>query len=144
MGPGPPMMPFGPGDGPPQGMMPPGPPPPYFENFENFYHPQQGMEIERGGEQEDDYGDYEEMEQGDGSMGFMDQPPPDQGSMMGLDPGAGQGPNQPVIPDFLPTAQRALFMRIQQKQQQAEERTRRLAEGGGERDAEGTTKPSIP
>ncbi|MGH0182572.1 UNVERIFIED_CONTAM: hypothetical protein FKN15_009943 [Acipenser sinensis] len=197
MGPGPPMMPFGPGDGPPQGMMPPGPPPPYFENFENFYHPQQGMEMERGGEQaedaeagaedekeveelkkqginplpkpppgvgllptpprpppsdpsspgggpcdspgEDDYGDYEEMEQGDGSMGFMDQPPPDQGSMMGLDPGAGQGPNQPGIPDFLPTAQLALFMRIQQKQQQAEERARRLAEGGGERDAEGDT-----
>ncbi|XP_033881865.3 zinc finger CCCH domain-containing protein 4-like [Acipenser ruthenus] len=139
MGPGPPMMPFGPGDGPPQGMMPPGPPPPYFENFENFYPPQQGMEMERGGEQEDDYGDYEEMEQGDDSMGFMDQPLPDQGSMMGLDPGAGQGPNQPGIPDFLPTAQRALFMRIQQKQQQAEERARRLAEGGGERDAEGDT-----
>ncbi|XP_041092183.1 zinc finger CCCH domain-containing protein 4-like [Polyodon spathula] len=136
MGPGPPMMPFGPADGPPLGMMPPGPPPPYFENF---YHPQQGMEMEQGGEEEDDYGDYEEMEEGDGSMGFMDQPPPDQGSMMGLDPGAGQGQNQPAIPDFLPTAQRALFMRIQQKQQQAEERARRLAEGGGERDAEGDT-----
>ncbi|XP_041090478.1 zinc finger CCCH domain-containing protein 4-like [Polyodon spathula] len=136
MGPGPPMIPFGPGDGPPLGMMPPGPPPPYFENF---YHPQQGMEMEQGAEEEDDYGDYEEMEQGDGSMGFMDQPPPDQGSMMGLDPGAGQGQNQPGIPDFLPTAQRALFMRIQQKQQQAEERARRLAEGGGERDAEGDT-----
>ncbi|XP_033848261.3 zinc finger CCCH domain-containing protein 4 isoform X2 [Acipenser ruthenus] len=136
MGPGPPMMPFGPGDGPPIGMMPPGPPPPYFENF---YHPQQGMEMEQGGEEEDDYEDYEEMEQGDGSMGFMDQPPPDQGSMMGLDPGAGQGQSQPGIPDFMPTAQRALFMRIQQKQQQAEERARRLAEGGGERDAEGDT-----
>ncbi|RXM98825.1 Zinc finger CCCH domain-containing protein 4 [Acipenser ruthenus] len=98
MGPGPPMMPFGPGDGPPQGMMPPGPPPPYFENFENFYPPQQGMEMERGGEQEDDYGDYEEMEQGDDSMGFMDQPLPDQGSMMGLDPGAGQVIAQPTQP----------------------------------------------
>ena len=41
------------------------------------------------------------------------------------------------VPDFLPPAQRVLFMRIQQKQQ---EEARRLAEGGTEkrpRDTEG-------
>lgn len=44
------------------------------------------------------------------------------------------------VPDFLPPAQRVLFMRIQQKQQEEEERARRIAEGGTEksRDTEGT------
>jgi len=32
------------------------------------------------------------------------------------------------IPDFMPSAQRALYLRIQQKQQEEEERARRLAE----------------
>lgn len=43
------------------------------------------------------------------------------------------------MPDFLPPAQRVLFMRIQQKQQEEEERARRMAEGGAEksRDTEG-------
>ena len=43
------------------------------------------------------------------------------------------------VPDFLPPAQRVLFMRIQQKQQEEEERARRMAEGGAEksRDTEG-------
>ena len=43
------------------------------------------------------------------------------------------------VPDFLPPAQRVLFMRIQQKQQEEEERARRLAEGGPDksRDMEG-------
>lgn len=36
------------------------------------------------------------------------------------------------VPDFLPPAQRVLFMRIQQKQQEEEERARRMAEGGAE------------
>lgn len=43
-----------------------------------------------------------------------------------------------TVPDFLPPAQRVLFMRIQQKQQEEEERARRLAEGAPERDNEGT------
>lgn len=43
------------------------------------------------------------------------------------------------VPDFLPPAQRVLFLRIQQKQQEEEERARRMAEGGSEksRDPEG-------
>lgn len=43
------------------------------------------------------------------------------------------------VPDFLPPAQRVLFMRIQQKQQEEEERARRIAEGGTEKtkDTEG-------
>lgn len=43
------------------------------------------------------------------------------------------------VPDFLPPAQRVLFLRIQQKQQEEEERARRMAEGGSEksRDNEG-------
>ena len=50
------------------------------------------------------------------------------------------------VPDFLPPAQRVLFMRIQQKQQEEEERARRMAEGGAEksRDAEGRGKSSAP
>lgn len=46
------------------------------------------------------------------------------------------------VPDFLPPAQRVLFMRIQQKQQEEEERARRMAEGGAEktRDTEGREK----
>lgn len=46
------------------------------------------------------------------------------------------------MPDFLPPAQRVLFMRIQQKQQEEEERARRMAEGGAERsrDTEGTRR----
>ncbi len=46
-----------------------------------------------------------------------------------------------AVPDFLPPAQRVLFMRLQQKQQEDEERARRLAEGGGiERENEGTNE----
>lgn len=50
------------------------------------------------------------------------------------------------MPDFLPPAQRVLFMRIQQKQQEEEERARRMAEGGAEksRDTEGRGKASPP
>lgn len=50
------------------------------------------------------------------------------------------------VPDFLPPAQRVLFMRIQQKQQEEEERARRMAEGGAEksRDTEGRGKASVP
>lgn len=50
------------------------------------------------------------------------------------------------VPDFLPPAQRVLFMRIQQKQQEEEERARRMAEGGAEKskDAEGRVKAFAP
>lgn len=47
---------------------------------------------------------------------------------------AGQGGIS--VPDFLPPAQRLLFMRIQQKQQEEEERARRMAEGGAEKSRE--------
>lgn len=49
------------------------------------------------------------------------------------------------VPDFLPPAQRVLFMRIQQKQQEEEERARRMAEGGAEksRDTEGRGKKHL-
>lgn len=49
------------------------------------------------------------------------------------------------VPDFLPPAQRVLFMRIQQKQQEEEERARRMAGGGAEKskDAEGKRKPAV-
>lgn len=40
------------------------------------------------------------------------------------------------VPDFLPPAQRVLFLRIQQKQQEEEERARRMAEGGSEKSRE--------
>ena len=47
MGPGgPPMMPYGPGDSPHSGMMPPIPPAQNF--YENFYQQQEGMEMEPG------------------------------------------------------------------------------------------------
>lgn len=48
------------------------------------------------------------------------------------------------VPDFLPPAQRVLFMRIQQKQQEEEERARRMTEGGADRskDVEGKCSPS--
>lgn len=41
--------------------------------------------------------------------------------------------NKGNIPDFLPSAQRALYLRIQQKQQDDEERARRMA-GGTQQD----------
>uniref|UniRef100_A0A3P9AAA3 C3H1-type domain-containing protein n=1 Tax=Esox lucius TaxID=8010 RepID=A0A3P9AAA3_ESOLU len=116
MGPGgPPMMQgFGPEGGP---MMPPGPPP-GGNFFDNFFNQQQGMAMEGGGR---------------GAGGH-------QGSMGGLDSAANGGSASHQagmgVPDFLPPAQRALFMRIQQKQQEDEERAR-LAKGGGEREAEG-------
>lgn len=42
-----------------------------------------------------------------------------------------------TVPDFLPPAQRVLFMRIHQKQQEDEEKARRLAEVGAQKDIEG-------
>lgn len=82
---------------------------------------------------DDDYmtgsgGNFNEQSSGNQNSGNMDGPP------------SGSSANQSgiTVPDFLPPAQRVLFMRIQQNQQEEEERARRLAEGGPERDNEGT------
>lgn len=80
------------------------------------------------------------MSEGEGG-GFGEQACGKQGAMMAAEgPSGGGSGSQPAgmaVPDFLPPAQRVLFMRIQQKQQEEEERARRLAEGGAERDTEG-------
>lgn len=60
------------------------------------------------------------------------------GNMEGPSNGGSTNQSGITVPDFLPPAQRVLFMRIQQKQQEEEERARRLAEGGPDRDNEGT------
>ncbi|KAF3847387.1 hypothetical protein F7725_020415 [Dissostichus mawsoni] len=61
------------------------------------------------------------------------------GGQEGFANGASANQGGISVPDFLPPAQRVLFMRIQQKQQEEEERARRMAEGGAEksREAEG-------
>lgn len=74
----------------------------------------------------EDYGHYEELPGEPGEHLFPEHPlEPDSFSEAGPPgrpkPGAG-------VPDFLPSAQRALYLRIQQKQQEEEERARRLAE----------------
>lgn len=74
----------------------------------------------------EDYGHYEELPGEPGEHLFPEHPlEPDSFSEGGPagrpKPGAG-------VPDFLPSAQRALYLRIQQKQQEEEERARRLAE----------------
>ncbi|KAJ3591226.1 hypothetical protein NHX12_009172 [Muraenolepis orangiensis] len=129
---GPPMMSgFGPGEGGPHGgMMPLGPPPNFFENF---FNQQQGMPMEGV------------VEEGDNFQG-----PPGGGGGTGKVGDNSGGPDGPAnsgvpiqggmsVPDFLPPAQRVMFMRIQQKQQEEEDRARRLAEGGPDknRDMEG-------
>lgn len=74
----------------------------------------------------EDYSGYEDMEGPAGEHMFPDP---------SLDPdalceGGPSGLTKPPgsIPDFMPSAQRALYLRIQQKQQEEEERARRLAE----------------
>lgn len=74
----------------------------------------------------EDYGHYEEMPGEPGEHLFPEHPLepdsfPEGGPPGRPKPGAG-------VPDFLPSAQRALYLRIQQKQQEEEERARRLAE----------------
>lgn len=66
----------------------------------------------------------------------------DRGARDGSANGAPAGQGGISVPDFLPPAQRVLFMRIQQKQQEEEERARRMAEGGAEKskDVEGIFK----
>lgn len=126
---GPPVMHFGTEEGPPNpAMMPPG-----GRNFyENFYQQQQSMGTD--GEE-----GVDESYQGGASGNFSDQSSGNQSSgiMEGASNGGSANPSGIAVPDFLPPAQRVLFMRIQQKQQEEEERARRLAEGGAERDNEG-------
>ncbi|XP_036818054.1 zinc finger CCCH domain-containing protein 4 isoform X3 [Oncorhynchus mykiss] len=133
MGPGgPPMMPgFGPEGGP---MMPPGPPP-GGNFFDNFFNQQQDMNMDEVVEEGDHFQGFGGMDvkEARGSGG-------NHSSVGGPDvPANGGSANQQAgmgVPDFLPPAQRMLFMRIQQKQQEDEERAR-LAKGVGERDVEG-------
>lgn len=76
------------------------------------------------------------MDEREGTVLFGHQPDGQENSANGSS--ASQGGIS--VPDFLPPAQRVLFMRIQQKQQEEEERARRIAEGGPEKskDTEGT------
>nr|DBA20789.1 TPA: hypothetical protein GDO54_017533 [Pyxicephalus adspersus] len=120
---GPPMMPYGPEDGP--DMMGDGPPGP---DFYGEYYPEPNMEMrpdmigdegaynDYGGMPEDPHGYHEHLPEED--PGNMDAQPPF---------------NKGNITDFLPSAQRALYLRIQQKQQEEEERARRMA-GGTQQD----------
>lgn len=89
----------------------------------------------------EDYGHYEELPGEPGEHLFPEHPlEPDSFSEGGPPgrpkPGAG-------VPDFLPSAQRALYLRIQQKQQEEEERARRLAESSKQdrENEEGTCPP---
>lgn len=83
----------------------------------------------------DDYQGFAGMDEREGAGNFGNQSGGHEGSANGVS--ANQGGIS--VPDFLPPAQRVLFMRIQQKQQEEEERARRMAEGGAEksRDTEG-------
>lgn len=92
----------------------------------------------------EDYGHYEELPGEPGEHLFPEHPlEPDSFSEGGPPgrpkPGAG-------VPDFLPSAQRALYLRIQQKQQEEEERARRLAESSKQdrENEEGTCPPQGP
>ncbi|XP_066494360.1 zinc finger CCCH domain-containing protein 4 [Tiliqua scincoides] len=121
MGPGPPMMPFDPEE------LPPGPPTQDF--YDSFYQQQEGMEMDPGlmGGPEG-YGNYEEMVELPGESLF---PSPSLEPDSLCEGGVLRLPKPPPsgVPDFLPSTQRALYLRIQHKQQEEEERARRQAEG---------------
>ena len=74
----------------------------------------------------EDYGGYEDMEVPPGEHMFPDPSLDHDALCEGGPPGLPKPPGS--IPDFMPSAQRALYLRIQQKQQEEEERARRLAE----------------
>ncbi|XP_039217779.1 zinc finger CCCH domain-containing protein 4 [Crotalus tigris] len=115
LGPGPPMMPFGPEE------MPPGPPTQDF--YDNFYLHPEGLEMDPslmvGPE---GYPGYEELP----GEGLFPDPSLEPDSFCDGGVPRLQKPSS-GIPDFLPSTQRALYLRIQQKQQE-EERARRQAE----------------
>lgn len=124
------------GDGPPHGgTMPPGPPQGGGNFFNNFFSQQEGMKMEGVVEEGDNYQSFSGMDERGGSAKFGNQ----SGGQEGSGNGASASQGGISVPDFLPPAQRVLFMRIQQKQQEEEERARRMAEGGAEksRDTEG-------
>uniref|UniRef100_A0A8C6YHM6 Zinc finger CCCH domain-containing protein 4 n=1 Tax=Naja naja TaxID=35670 RepID=A0A8C6YHM6_NAJNA len=109
LGPGPPMMPFGPEE------IPPGPPTQDF--YDNFYLHPEGLEMGPEG-----YPGYEEIP----GEGLFPDPSLEPDSFCDGGIPRLQKPSS-SIPDFLPSTQRALYLRIQQKQQE-EERARRQAE----------------
>ncbi|CAH2313988.1 zinc finger CCCH domain-containing 4 isoform X1 [Pelobates cultripes] len=121
---GPPMMPYGPGDG--SEMMADGHP---DQGFYDEYYQDPNMEMmgDAGG-----FDEYNVMQEDSAALQYQEHPP---------EPGpeteeSGSNFNKGNIPDFLPSAQRALFLRIQQKQQEEEERARRLGNNQQERDHE--------
>ncbi|KAG7480403.1 zinc finger CCCH domain-containing protein 4 isoform X1 [Solea senegalensis] len=139
MGPGgPPMMGGYPsGDAPPHGGPMPPCPPQGGGNFynNNFFNQQGGMNMEGVVQEGDNYQGFAGMDERGGAGKFANQ----SGGQEGSSNGALANQGGISVPDFLPPAQRVLFMRIQQKQQEEEERARRMAEGGAEksREAEG-------
>lgn len=74
----------------------------------------------------EDYGRYEELP-GEPGEHLFPEPPLEPDSFSEGGPPGRPKPGA-AVPDFLPSAQRALYLRIQQKQQEEEERARRLAE----------------
>ncbi|XP_024910649.1 zinc finger CCCH domain-containing protein 4 isoform X3 [Cynoglossus semilaevis] len=122
------------GDGPPHGGPAPlGPNQGGGNQYNNYFNQHGGMNMEGVGQDGNNYG-FNGDEKG-GAGRFSNQ------SGGQETPTNGGSSNQGAIsvPDFLPPAQRVLFMRIQQKQQEEEERARRMAGGGAEKskDAEG-------
>ncbi|GCC35517.1 hypothetical protein chiPu_0014002, partial [Chiloscyllium punctatum] len=118
VGPGPPVASFMQGD---PGMMPP---PSSDPNFYDNYYQQQGMQMDLG--QDGVEGAYEEMDEGDGQPVLLPHIEEMEGEETEGDSSSQKG--NVNIPDFLPAAQRALFLRIQQKQQEEEEKAKRKAE----------------
>lgn len=82
----------------------------------------------------DDYGGYEDLEGPPAEHMFPDPNLDHDALCEGGPPGLAKPPGS--IPDFLPSAQRALYLRIQQKQQEEEERARRLESSKQERENE--------
>ncbi|XP_060639691.2 zinc finger CCCH domain-containing protein 4 [Anolis sagrei] len=122
MGPGPPVPPFGPEE------MPSGPPAPDF--YDNFYQHSEGLEMDPGmmGSTGEGYGNYEEMHELPGENIFPD--PTIEPDSFGEGGSSSRQQKPPTnIPDFLPSTQRALYMRIHHKQQEEEERARRQTDG---------------
>ncbi|XP_029373415.1 zinc finger CCCH domain-containing protein 4 isoform X1 [Echeneis naucrates] len=126
---------FASGDGPPHG----GPIPPGSTQggnfFNNFFNQPEALNMEGGAPEDDNYQAFAGIDEEGGAGTFGNESGGPDSSANGALVGQGGIP----VPDFLPPAQRVLFMRIQQKQQEEEERARRMAEGGAEksRDAEG-------
>ncbi|XP_035169639.1 zinc finger CCCH domain-containing protein 4-like, partial [Oxyura jamaicensis] len=87
----------------------------------------------------DDYGSYEAVEGPPGAPLFPEPSLDPEG--LCEPPGGAKGAGVGGVPDFLPSAQRALYLRLQHKQREEEERARRLADGNRQErtDEEGDT-----